>query len=110
MTTTNSSILRVLLDSSSIPWDQKDFPKDLCTNNSTEFPGVVDSLVEFICILVDRRFSTSLRLMALKPYFYEDEGQVFFGWYDDSNGTPYSHCVNSDAPHADEHVVAWRKI
>ena len=95
-------------------WETKRFPAKLCTVRYEREPEVKVSKVFFMCIVVDKRFNTTLRVSLLKPYVWkgvvEDTGkeETLFGWVDadDNTTTHKDHAViRSDY----ETVVAWKK-
>lgn len=99
--------MRDLLDG----FERERFPVELCVRESTVEPGIFESNVPHLCLVVDIRFPFEAHLRTLYPYTclsLEDPGLLLFGW-SSTNGDYVDHVVRS--VHCDtQRVVAWRVL
>lgn len=107
--------MRLIDHITSLGWETKRFPVELCTAKAQE-KGIQDSTVPFLCIVVDKRSSSHGGLHVLYPYTAKNlpeliragEAAILFGWRD-KDGNYYDHFENN--VHEDDAVVvAWHRL
>lgn len=78
-------------------WARGIFPKRLCRKKTGE-PGVLEAETSFVCVLVDHRFDSSLRVALLRPYTWTGKDgakrKTLFGWAD-AHGNTSDHCTRA---------------
>jgi hypothetical protein len=108
MSAKNSNNL-VLANLDLTSFETRRFPQKLCRRKTGE-AGVKEAEATFVCVLVDHRFDSSLRVALLRPYTWTGKDgakrKTLFGWAD-AHGNTSDHCTR--AVHGDpEVVVAWK--
>lgn len=115
----SKAIKTLIADLVSIGWSRaSEFPKELCTTPSSE-SGVMDSNVEYLCFVLDKRFENEVRVVKAYPYTWKNvtgdpievDDDEYFGW-NTGSGSPYVD--NAVRPiHGeieDEFVILFKKL